>query len=188
MNCKCVVNPPNMKQARLSSMLIDAVKNSSAAEVKAISPKVCGLATDVAANQQGCQAIFSDAESRILQAAADHPQICGGGTRQVQNNGDQSGVCDNRHRQRRWENWLSHSTRRPFLVSMSYCVAPISVIPIYLPHGLSRFVLARTHRPFPPRHHMRTDDTRFASSRRNIFPLFFPDNDVPWVREKLATI
>ncbi len=128
------------------------------------------LATDVCRDISRAAGQFSAMQKVVLQAAADHHlEICGGGTHPFQKWQRQE-VCDNERYQRTLENLLSHPAGDRFGQHVHVgCASGDDAI--YLLHGLSRFVphfiALSAASPY-----MQGTDTRFASSRPNIFPPF----------------
>ncbi|MEE9685804.1 YbdK family carboxylate-amine ligase [Lelliottia amnigena] len=177
-----VVNPPGYDLSQDSSALIAAVKNDiKAGEVKHdITESMLEIATGVCHNIDQAAAQFSAMQQAILRAAGDqHIQIAGGGTHPFQKWQRQE-VCDDER--------YNHN-----LELFGYLILQATVFgqhvhigcrngddAIYLLHGLSRFVphfiALSASSPY-----MQGSDTKFASSRLNIFS-GFPDNGkMPWV-------
>jgi carboxylate-amine ligase len=177
-----VVNPPGYDLSQDSSALIAAVKNEiNAGEVKHdITESMLEIATGVCKDINQAAAQFSAMQQSILRVAADQRiQICGGGTHPFQKWQRQE-VCDD-------ERYNITLERFGYLILQATVFGQHVHIgcrtgddAIYLLHGLSRFVphfiaLAAAS-PY-----MQGTDTRFASSRLNIFS-GFPDNGpMPWV-------
>ncbi|WP_449546512.1 YbdK family carboxylate-amine ligase [Lelliottia amnigena] len=177
-----VVNPPGYDLSQDSSALIAAVKNDiKAGEVKHdITESMLEIATGVCHNIDQAAAQFSAMQQAILRAAGEqHIQIAGGGTHPFQKWQRQE-VCDDER--------YNHN-----LELFGYLILQATVFgqhvhigcrngddAIYLLHGLSRFVphfiALSASSPY-----MQGSDTKFASSRLNIFS-GFPDNGkMPWV-------
>lgn len=128
------------------------------------------LATDVCRDINQAAGQFSAMQKVVLQAATDHHlEICGGGTHPFQKWQRQE-VCDNERYQRTLENFGYLIQQATVLVSMSMLAAPVAMTPFICCTACHD--LCRTLSPFPPRRHMQGTDTRFASSRPNIFPPF----------------
>ncbi len=81
-----------------------------------------------------------------------------------------SGVCDNERYQRTLENFGYLIQQRPFLVSMSMLAAPVAMTPFIAARLVT--VCAALYLPFRRVANMQGTDTRFASSRPNIFSAF----------------
>lgn len=154
-------------------MLIDAVKNEiTAGEVKHdITESMLELATDVCRDiNPGCRAVFSDAESRI--AGSRRPSS--GNLRRwhapVSEMAASGGMRQRTLSTNAGKLWLSHPAGDRFGQHVHVgCASGDDAI--YLLHGLSRFVphfiALSAASPY-----MQGTDTRFASSRPNIFPPF----------------
>ncbi|MEH0886184.1 YbdK family carboxylate-amine ligase [Enterobacter sp. UNJFSC 003] len=177
-----VVNPPGYDLSQDSSSLIAAVKDDvKGGEVKHdITESMLEIATGVCQTIDQAAAQFSVMQQSILRAAAEqHIQICGGGTHPFQKWQRQE-VCDD-------ERYNVTLERFGYLILQATVFGQHVHVgcrngddAIYLLHGLSRFVphfiaLAAAS-PY-----MQGTDTKFASSRLNIFS-GFPDNgQMPWV-------
>ncbi|HDX5341514.1 TPA: glutamate--cysteine ligase [Citrobacter sedlakii] len=177
-----VVNPPGYDLSQDSSRLIAAVKDRvTAGEVKHdITESMLELATDVCHNIDHAAAQFSAMQQVILHAAAEHHiEICGGGTHPFQKWQRQE-VCDNERYQRTLENFGYLIQQATVFGQHVHVGCASGDDAIYLLHGLSHFVphfiALSAASPY-----MQGSDTRFASSRLNIFS-GFPDNGpMPWV-------
>ncbi|ELO0857345.1 YbdK family carboxylate-amine ligase [Citrobacter amalonaticus] len=177
-----VVNPPGYDLSQDSSTLIAAVKDRvHAGEVKHdITESMLEMATDVCHSIDQAAAQFSATQQVILQAAADHHlEICGGGTHPFQKWQRQE-VCDNERYQRTLENFGYLIQQATVFGQHVHVGCASGDDAIYLLHGLSHFVphfiALSAASPY-----MQGSDTRFASSRLNIFS-GFPDNGpMPWV-------
>ena len=116
----------------------------------------------------------------VLQAAADHHlEICGGGTHPFRNGSVRRYAITNAINER-WKTLAISFSRRPFWSTLLHVGCASGDDAIYLLHGLSRFVphfiafsAASTY--------MQGTDTRFASSRPNIFSAFPDNGPMPWV-------
>lgn len=177
-----VVNPPGYDLSQDSSMLIDAVKNKiTAGEVKHdITESMLELATDVCRDINQAAGQFSAMQKVVLQAAADHHlEICGGGTHPFQKWQRQE-VCDNERYQRTLENFGYLIQQATVFGQHVHVGCASGDDAIYLLHGLSRFVphfiALSAASPY-----MQGTDTRFASSRPNIFSAFPDNGPMPWV-------
>lgn len=177
-----VVNPPGYDLSEDSSMLIDAVKNEiTAGEVKHdITESMLELATDVCRDINQAAGQFSAMQKVVLQAAADHHlEICGGGTHPFQKWQRQE-VCDNERYQRTLENFGYLIQQATVFGQHVHVGCASGDDAIYLLHGLSRFVphfiALSAASPY-----MQGTDTRFASSRPNIFSAFPDNGPMPWV-------
>ncbi|MWG08626.1 YbdK family carboxylate-amine ligase, partial [Escherichia coli] len=177
-----VVNPPGYDLSQDSSMLIDAVKNKiTAGEVKHdITESMLELATDVCRDINQAAGQFSAMQKVVLQAATDHHlEICGGGTHPFQKWQRQE-VCDNERYQRTLENFGYLIQQATVFGQHVHVGCASGDDAIYLLHGLSRFVphfiALSAASPY-----MQGTDTRFASSRPNIFSAFPDNGPMPWV-------
>ena len=177
-----VVNPPGYDLSQDSSMLIDTVKNQiTAGEVKHdITESMLELATDVCRDINQAAGQFSAMQKVVLQAAADHHlEICGGGTHPFQKWQRQE-VCDNERYQRTLENFGYLIQQATVFGQHVHVGCASGDDAIYLLHGLSRFVphfiALSAASPY-----MQGTDTRFASSRPNIFSAFPDNGPMPWV-------
>ena len=176
------VNPPGYDLSQDSSMLIDAVKNKiTAGEVKHdITESMLELATDVCRDINQAAGQFSAMQKVVLQAATDHHlEICGGGTHPFQKWQRQE-VCDNERYQRTLENFGYLIQQATVFGQHVHVGCASGDDAIYLLHGLSRFVphfiALSAASPY-----MQGTDTRFASSRPNIFSAFPDNGPMPWV-------
>lgn len=123
---------------------------------------------------------FSAMQKVVLQAAADHHlEICGGGTHPFQKWQRQE-VCDNERYQRTLENFGYLIQQATVFGQHVHVGCASGDDAIYLLHGLSRFVphfiALSAASPY-----MQGTDTRFASSRPNIFSAFPDNGPMPWV-------
>lgn len=177
-----VVTPPGYDLSQDSSTLIAAVKDQvSAGEVKHdITESMLEIATDVCHNIDQAAAQLSAMQQVILKAAGEHHiEICGGGTHPFQKWQRQE-VCDNPRYLRTLENFGYLIQQATVFGQHVHIGCASGDDAIYLLHGLSRFVphfiALSAASPY-----MQGSDTRFASSRLNIFS-GFPDNGpMPWV-------
>lgn len=177
-----VVNPPGYDLSQDSSMLIDTVKNQiTAGEVKHdITESMLELATDVCRDINQAAGQFSAMQKVVLQAAADHHlEICGGGTHPFQKWQRQE-VCDNERYQRTLENFGYLIQQATVFGQHVHVGCASGDDAIYLLHGLSRFVphFISLSAASP---YMQGTDTRFASSRPNIFSAFPDNGPMQWV-------
>ncbi|HAZ4813750.1 TPA: glutamate--cysteine ligase [Enterobacter cloacae] len=177
-----VVNPPGYDLSQDSSALISAVKDDiKGGEVKHdITESMLEIATGVCQNIDQAAAQFSMMQQSILRAAAEHHiQICGGGTHPFQKWQRQE-VCDDERYNITLERFGYLILQATVFGQHVHVGCRTGDDAIYLLHGLSRFVphfiaLAAAS-PY-----MQGTDTKFASSRLNIFS-GFPDNGLmPWV-------
>ncbi|MGO3912044.1 YbdK family carboxylate-amine ligase [Huaxiibacter chinensis] len=177
-----VVNPPGFDLSQDSSALIAAVKDDiKAGEVKHdITESMLEIATGVCKDISQAAAQFSAMQQAILRAAGEHHvQIAGGGTHPFQKWQRQE-VCDD-------ERYNVTLERFGYLILQATVFGQHVHVgcrngddAIYLLHGLSRFVphfiALSASSPY-----MQGSDTKFSSSRLNIFS-GFPDNGkMPWV-------
>ena len=151
-----VVNPPGYDLSQDSSMLIDAVKNQiTAGEVK------------------------HDITESMLELATDVCRDINGGTHPFQKWQRQE-VCDNERYQRTLENFGYLIQQATVFGQHVHVGCASGDDAIYLLHGLSRFVphfiALSAASPY-----MQGTDTRFASSRPNIFSAFPDNGPMPWV-------
>lgn len=177
-----VVNPPGYDLSQDSSTLIDAVK----AEVKGgevkhdITESMLEIATGVCGDIHQAAGQFSAMQQIILRAASEHHlQICGGGTHPFQTWQRQE-VCDDERYKRTLEMFGYLVQQATVFGQHVHVGCPSGDDAIYLMHGLSRFVphfiaLAAAS-PY-----IQGTDTRFASSRLNIFSSFPDNGHAPWV-------
>ncbi|POT58281.1 glutamate--cysteine ligase [Citrobacter amalonaticus] len=177
-----VVNPPGYDLSQGSSVLIAALKDRvTAGEVKHdITESMLEMATGVCHNIDQASAQFSAMQQVVLQAAADHHlAICGGGTHPFQKWQRQE-VCDNERYQRTLENFGYLIQQATVFGQHVHVGCAGGDDAIYLLHGLSRFVphfiALSAASPY-----MQGSDTRFASSRLNIFSSFPDNGPMPWV-------
>ncbi|WP_437891196.1 YbdK family carboxylate-amine ligase [Phytobacter sp. V91] len=177
-----VVNPPEYDLSQDSSALIDAVKSQvQAGEIKHdITESMLEIATGICRDIDQAAHQLSAMQQIILQAANTcHVGICGGGTHPFQNWQRQEISNDERY----------HRTLETFGYLMQQATVfgqhvhvgcPDGDDAIYLLHGLSRFVphfiALSAASPY-----MQRTDTRFASSRLNIFSAFPDNGPMPWV-------
>ena len=177
-----VVNPPGYDLSQDSSALIAAVKDDiKGGEVKHdITESMLEIATGVCQNIDQAAAQFSVMQQSILRAAAEqHIQICGGGTHPFQKWQRQE-VCDDERYNVTLERFGYLILQATVFGQHVHVGCRTGDDAIYLLHGLSRFVphfiaLAAAS-PY-----MQGTDTKFSSSRLNIFS-GFPDNgQMPWV-------
>ena len=177
-----VVNPPGYDLSQDSSALIAAVKDDiKGGEVKHdITESMLEIATGVCQNIDQAAAQISVMQQSILRAAAEqHIQICGGGTHPFQKWQRQE-VCDDERYNVTLERFGYLILQATVFGQHVHVGCRTGDDAIYLLHGLSRFVphfiaLAASS-PY-----MQGTDTKFASSRLNIFS-GFPDNgQMPWV-------
>ena len=138
------------------------------------------LATDVCRDINQAAGQFSAMQKVVLQAATDHHlEICGGGTHPFQKWQRQE-VCDNERYQRTLENFGYLIQQATVFGQHVHVGCASGDDAIYLLHGLSRFVphfiALSAASPY-----MQGTDTRFASSRPNIFSAFPDNGPMPWV-------
>lgn len=177
-----VVNPPVYDLSQDSSVLIKEVKDTvTAGEVKHdITESMLEIATGVCKDINQAASQLGRQQQAILQAASKyHLQICGGGTHPYQKWQRQEVTDNERYRQT--------------LEMYGYLVKQATVFgqhvhigcengddAIYLLHGLSRYVphLIALSASSP---YIQGVDTRFASSRLNIFSAFPDNGHAPWI-------
>ena len=177
-----VVNPPVYDLSQDSSQLIDAVKaDIRGGEVKHdITESMLEIATGVCQNIDQAAAQFSAMQQVILRAAAEHHvQICGGGTHPFQKWQRQE-VCDDERYNRTLEMFGYLVQQATVFGQHVHVGCQNGDDAIYLLHGLSRFVphfiALGAASPY-----MQGSDTRFASSRLNIFSAFPDNGHLPWM-------
>ncbi|XTZ39508.1 YbdK family carboxylate-amine ligase [Salmonella enterica] len=177
-----VVNPPGYDLSQDSSPLIEAVKQHiSAGEVKHdITESMLEIATGVCHDINQAAHQFSAMQHTILQTAAEHHvQICGGGTHPFQKWQRQL-VCEDERYQRTLEMFGYLVQQATVFGQHVHIGCQSGDDAIYLLHGLSRFVphfiALGAASPY-----MQGTDTRFASSRLNIFSAFPDNGHAPWV-------
>lgn len=177
-----VVNPPGYDLSQDSSRLIETVQSGiKAGEVKHdITESMLEIATGVCRDISQAAHQFSAMQQTILQGAAEHHvQICGGGTHPFQKWQRQE-VCSDERYQHTLEMFGYLVQQATVFGQHVHVGCPSGDDAIYLLHGLSRFVphfiaLSATS-PY-----MQGTDTRFASSRLNIFSAFPDNGHAPWV-------
>lgn len=154
-------------------MLIDVAKNKiTAGEVKHdITESMLELATDVCRDINQAAGQFSAMQKVVLQAATDHHlEICGGGTHPFQKWQRQAYAITNVINAR-WKTLVISIQQATVFGQHVHVGCASGDDAIYLLHGLSRFVphfiALSAASPY-----MQGTDTRFASSRPNIFPPF----------------
>ena len=126
------------------------------------------IATGVCQNIDQAAAQFSMMQQSILRAAAEHHiQICGGGTHPFQKWQRQE-VCDDERYNITLERFGYLILQATVFGQHVHVGCRTGDDAIYLLHGLSRFV--RTLSPAAASPYMQGTDTKFASSRLNIFP------------------
>lgn len=177
-----VVNPPGYDLSQDSSRLIEAVQSGiKAGEVKHdITESMLEIATGVCRDISQATHQFSAMQQTILQAAADHHvQICGGGTHPFQKWQRQL-VCEDERYQHTLEMFGYLVQQATVFGQHVHVGCKSGDDAIYLMHGLSRFVphLIALSATSP---YMQGTDTRFASSRLNIFSAFPDNGHAPWV-------
>lgn len=177
-----VVNPPGYDLSQDSSALIAHIgKRVTAGEVKHdITESMLEIATGVCDDIHQASAQFSAIRQHVLEAAAQqHVRICGGGTHPFQKWQRQE-VCDN-------ERYLRTLEQFGYLIQQATVFGQHVHIgcthgddAIYLLHGLSRYVphLIALSAASP---YQQGIDTRFASSRLNVFSAFPDMGPMPWV-------
>lgn len=177
-----VVNPPGYDLSQDSSRLIDAVKAQvKAGEVKHdITQSMLEIATGVCRDINQAAHQFSTMQQIILQAANEHHvQICGGGTHPFQK--WQRQEISNDERYHRTLEMFGYLMQQATVFGQHVHVGcPNGDDAIYLLHGLSRFVPHFIALGAASPYVQRTD-TRFASSRLNIFSSFPDNGPMPWV-------
>ncbi|SPX11420.1 carboxylate-amine ligase [Escherichia coli] len=177
-----VVNPPGYDLSQDSSMLIDAVKNKiTAGEVKHdITESMLELATDVCRDINQAAGQFSAMQKVVLQAATDHHlEICGGGTHPFQKWQRQE-VCDNeRLSTHAGKTLVSHSAGDRFWSACPCWLRQWPMTPFIC--CTACHICAALYRPFRRVAIYAGTDTRFASSRPNIFSAFPDNGPMPWV-------
>ncbi|AUV02077.1 YbdK family carboxylate-amine ligase [Phytobacter ursingii] len=177
-----VVNPPGYDLSQDSSRLIDAVKAQvKAGEVKHdITQSMLEIATGVCRDINQAAHQFSAMQQIILQAANEHHvQICGGGTHPFQK--WQRQEISNDERYHRTLEMFGYLMQQATVFGQHVHVGcPNGDDAIYLLHGLSRFVPHFIALGAASPYVQRTD-TRFASSRLNIFSSFPDNGPMPWV-------
>ncbi len=177
-----VVNPPGYDLSQDSSRLIEAVKPKlSAGEVKHdITESMLEIATGVCHDIDQAAHQFSTMHQVILQAAADHHvQICGGGTHPFQKWQRQE-ICSDERYSRTLETFGYLMQQATVFGQHVHVGCTNGDDAIYLLHGLSRFVphfiALSAASPY-----IQGTDTRYASSRLNIFSSFPDNGPMPWV-------
>ncbi|MGG7444623.1 YbdK family carboxylate-amine ligase [Kosakonia oryzendophytica] len=177
-----VVNPPGYDLSQDSSRLIAAVKDQiTAGEVKHdITESMLEIATGVCRDINQAAHQFTAMQSVILQAAAEHHlHICGGGTHPFQKWQRQE-VCNDERYHHTLEMFGYLVQQATVFGQHVHIGCPSGDDAIYLLHGLSRFVphfiALGAASPY-----MQGTDTRFASSRLNIFSAFPDNGHAPWV-------
>ncbi|MDN2485810.1 YbdK family carboxylate-amine ligase [Kosakonia sacchari] len=177
-----VVNPPGYDLSQDSSRLIEAVKHQiSAGEVKHdITESMLEIATGVCRDINQAAHQFSAMQHVILQAASEHHvQICGGGTHPFQKWQRQE-ICNDERYSRTLETFGYLMQQATVFGQHVHVGCTNGDDAIYLLHGLSRFVphfiALSAASPY-----IQGTDTRYASSRLNIFSSFPDNGPMPWV-------
>lgn len=177
-----VVNPPGYDLSQESSTLIDAVKaDVNAGEVKHdITESMLEIATGVCRDIHQVAAEYSAMQHIILRAAEKHHlQICGGGTHPFQTWQRQEVSKSARYEQTL--EYYGYLTQQATVFGQHVHVGCQSGDDaIYLLHGLSRFVphFIALNAASP---YIQGSDSKFASSRLNIFSSFPDNGPMPWV-------
>ncbi|WP_330985732.1 MULTISPECIES: YbdK family carboxylate-amine ligase [Enterobacterales] len=177
-----VVNPPGFDLSQDSSALIAQIKEAvTVGEIKHdITESMLEIATGVCEDIHQASAQFSAIRQTVLEAASrQHVQICGGGTHPFQKWQRQE-VCDN-------ERYLRTLEQFGYLIQQATVFGQHVHVgcangddAIYLLHGLSRFVphfiALSAASPY-----LQGADSKFASSRLNVFSAFPDMGPMPWV-------
>ncbi|MGY5956015.1 YbdK family carboxylate-amine ligase [Kosakonia sp. BK9b] len=177
-----VVNPPGYDLSQDSSRLIASVEGQvSAGEVKHdITESMLEIATGVCRNIDQAAHQFSAMQHVILQAAAQHHvQICGGGTHPFQKWQRQE-ICHDERYSRTLETFGYLMQQATVFGQHVHVGCTNGDDAIYLLHGLSRFVPHFIALSAASPYNQGTD-TRYASSRLNIFSSFPDNGPMPWV-------
>lgn len=192
-----IVSPPGYDLSQDSSRLIKALKGRiDAGEVKHdITESMLEIATGVCQNIDDASTQLKDIRHRVLQAAGSHHlAICGGGTHPWQKWQRQE-ICRNERYNRNLELFGYLMKQATVFGQHVHVGCACEEDALYLLHGLSRFVphfiaLAASS-PY-----IQGADTRYASSRLNIFSAF-PDNgpapfvsdwqEFSWMYQRLET-
>lgn len=177
-----VVNPPGFDLSQDSSALIALIGESvSGGEVKHdITESMLEIATGVCHDIHQASSQFSAIRQAVLEAAShQHVQICGGGTHPFQKWQRQE-VCDN-------ERYLRTLEQFGYLIQQATVFGQHVHVgctngddAIYLLHGLSRYVphLIALNAASP---YLQGADSKFSSSRLNVFSAFPDMGPMPWV-------
>jgi uncharacterized enzyme len=177
-----VVNPPGYDLSQDSSALIALINDGvKAGEVKHdITESMLEIATGVCHDIHQASAQFSSIRQTVLEAATrQHVRICGGGTHPFQKWQRQE-VCDN-------ERYLQTLERFGYLIQQATVFGQHVHVgcrngddALYLLHGLSRFVphFIALNAASP---YLQGADSKFASSRLNVFSAFPDMGPMPWV-------
>lgn len=177
-----VVNPPGYDLSQDSSALIAQTQGALAAgEIKHdITESMLEIATGVCHDIHQASSQLSAIRQTVLEAASrQHVQICGGGTHPFQKWQRQE-VCDN-------ERYLLTLEQFGYLIKQATvfgqhvhvgCASGDDAI--YLLHGLSRYVphLIALSAASP---YLQGADSKFATSRLNVFSAFPDMGPMPWV-------
>lgn len=177
-----VVNPPGYDLSQDSSRLIEAMKSQvTGGEVKHdITESMLEIATGVCRDIHQAAHQFSAMQQIILQtASAHHVQICGGGTHPFQKWQRQL-VCEDERYARTVEMFGYLMQQATVFGQHVHVGCANGDDAIYLLHGLSRFVphfiALSAASPYS-----QGTDTRYASSRLNLFSAFPDNGPMPWV-------
>ncbi|HEX4501489.1 MAG TPA: YbdK family carboxylate-amine ligase [Scandinavium sp.] len=177
-----VVNPPGFDLSQDSSALIAQIKEAvSVGEIKHdITESMLEIATGVCHDIHQASTQFSAIRQTVLEAASrQHVQICGGGTHPFQKWQRQE-VCDN-------ERYLRTLEQFGYLIQQATVFGQHVHVgctngddAIYLLHGFSRYVphLIALSAASP---YLQGADSKFASSRLNVFSAFPDMGPMPWV-------
>ncbi|MEJ5072685.1 YbdK family carboxylate-amine ligase [Enterobacter ludwigii] len=177
-----IVNPPGFDLSQDSSALIAEIgETGSAGEVKHdITESMLEIATGVCHDIHQASSQFSALRQSVLKAASNqHLQICGGGTHPFQKWQRQE-VCDNERYLRTLEQFGYLIQQATVFGQHVHVGCPHGDDAIYLLHGLSRFVphLIALSAASP---YLQGADSKFASSRLNVFSAFPDMGPMPWV-------
>lgn len=177
-----VVNPPGFDLSQDSSALMAHINDGvSPGEIKHdITESMLEIATGVCHDIHQASSQFSMIRQTVLEAASrQHVQICGGGTHPFQKWQRQE-VCDD-------ERYLRTLEQFGYLIQQATVFGQHVHVgcrngddAIYLLHGLSRYVphLIALSAASP---YLQGADSKFASSRLNVFSAFPDMGPMPWV-------
>ncbi|KNC08645.1 gamma-glutamyl ligase [Klebsiella sp. RIT-PI-d] len=177
-----VVNPPGYDLSQDSSTLIDAVQaDVKAGEVKHdITESMLEVATGVCRDIDQAASELSAIQHSILHAAGKHHlNICGGGTHPFQTWQRQEVSKSERYKQTL--EYYGYLTRQATVFGQHVHIGcKNGDDALYLLHGLSRFVphFIALNAASP---YLQGADSKFASSRLNIFSAFPDNGPMPWV-------
>lgn len=177
-----VVSPPGFNLSQDSAALIaDVQPQIAAGEVKHdITESMLEIATGVCRDIHQASAQFSAIQRVVLDAASRHHlRICGGGTHPFQTWQRQE-VCNNARYLRTVERFGYLMQQATVFGQHVHVGCASRDDAIYLLHGLAHFVphfiALSAASPY-----QQNTDTRFASSRLNIFSAFPDNGPMPWV-------